>query len=738
MEKGGIKRILPRVMILLAGGLLFLSVFFLMNYVQFLLNADVEINLTEIATQNKDVITTKLQLEVNNVDAASTQVSENLKRLGGEEHLVKAYQDYIEATQNELLYIAKPDGTAIFSDGATIDVSGRSYFRNAIHGNQNISDKVVSRLNGEEVFIISVPIEYENKVIGTLQKFYSSNDMYELCKLSLFSSKGYMNILNGEGDLLVSSENESYNNESDNYYRILSAQGNEKASQLLKEGIEQMETGFIETRKDGERIFSVYTPIEGVHDWYLVSSISTAAVSPNANIVIKMFYFILCLIVIIFAICLLYFLSYKNRQQAKLSKIAFVDSVTQGNTYNKFTVLLEEALLKKGSQKYYLMVMDIDNFKYINSYYGFDVGDKILYQIYHSIASLLKKEEELCRISSDHFVILLNDANQQRLNAIVKVASQNEQGLRLYFTAGVYEIKDASESTSLMLDKASAAAHASKDTLHKRIQFYTGEYDAQMIHNEQMKRNIEKGLANSEMIPYFQPKINIHDRSLVGAEALARWKKADGTLVPPFEFIPLCEKTGLIVDLDMMIFEKTLQFIRHNLDQNISCVPISVNFSRIHLMDETFLNQLEILMKTYDIPNDLIELELTESIWIDNHELIKGFIEKVHEQGWHISMDDFGSGYSSLNMLKDVKIDVLKIDQAFLQTTEDGDRQKIILAAIVKMAKELNIKIVVEGVETTEQVTLMEEVGCNIAQGYHYARPMDEESFEKVFRKGKV
>lgn len=727
-------------MILVAGLLLFLSVFFLMNYVQSLLHSDVKINMTEIVTQNKDVITSKLQLEVNNVDMVANQMVEYIRRAGGEEHLLEAYYSYIEENSEDasLLFVSQPDGTATFSDLNSINIAGRNYFRKAIEGNQNISDKVTSRIDGKEVFIISVPITYNEKIVGTIHEFYSSSEMYELCKLSLFSSQGFMNIINSDGYVLISSENTAYNTENDNYYRLLYAQGNENQSKALSEDIKENKTGFMETDVNGDNILSSYTPIEGIHDWYLISSISASAVSPNANIVIKLFYFILCFIVIVFSLWLLYFFNYKNRQQAKLSKIAFVDPVTHGNTYNKFTVYLEDVLHTKKEQSFYMLVLDIDNFKYINSYYGFDVGDNILYQIYHSIERLLVDEEAICRISSDHFIVLLKDVNQERLARLVKDASQNEQGLRLYFTAGIYEINDPFESINLMLDKASAAAHESKDTLHKRIRFYTDEYDKKMIHNEKMKREIEQALANSEMVPYFQPKVDIHDRSLVGAEALARWRKPDGTLIPPFEFIPLCEKTGLIIDLDMMIFEKTLQFLQKHLQAGNPCVPISVNFSRTHLLDGTFISKLQTLLQKYGIPPNLIELELTESIWIDNHDMIKEFIDNLHEQGLQISMDDFGSGYSSLNMLKDVNIDVLKIDQVFLQSTENSDRQMIILASIVRMAKDLNIRTVVEGVETIEQVELMNQVGCRIAQGYHFAKPMDMESFEEIYKRRKV
>lgn len=733
MKKTKLLNYAPRLILII---LLFISVIFLMNTVQNLLNSDVKINLTEIVTQNKDVITSKLNMEVNDLDSTATQIA-NILSSGNtidNDSIYKAFLASIANNEDNNMFVAGTDGTAYFRDGNTLDISGRQYYKLAMQNLHNISDRLVSRHDGEEIFVISVALKCNGEIIGTVQKFFTPEEMYDICSISLFSEEGYMYIINKEGYILVSSRQETYSQENENYLRMIYAQGNENESIQLQNDIQNQQSGFMETTVDGKKIFSAYTPIEDIHDWYLISSVSTEAVSPNANIVIKMFYLILSVVVIIFGLSLFFFLSYKNKQKSHLEQIAFVDSVTQGNTFTKFTVDLKDALREHIDKQLYLLKFDIDNFKYVNNFYGFDVGDRMLFQINKTIESKLLPGERIARISGDHFVILLEDVSEQRLENLLDLP-ENEEEITIYITAGIYAITDRNESINLMVDKASTAAQTAKGSLDKKVIYYSENFDQQMIRNEQMKRSIKQAFSNHEMIPFFQPKVDILTGRLVGAEALARWLK-DGNLIPPFEFIPLCEKTGLIMELDMAIFEQTLHFIKKHLDQGIHCVPISVNFSRLHLVDSHFLEKIVNKIHEYGIPANLIEVELTESAIFDNYEVISRFIDQLHTEGFLISMDDFGSGYSSLNMLKDISIDTLKIDKDFLNKTTNSERQRIIFSAVAQMANQLKINVVVEGVETLENVSLMKEVGCFVAQGYYYSKPVDESTFDKMYREG--
>lgn len=737
MKRAGIFKSMPRLAALLVIALLLAAVVALMGYVQNLLNSDVKINLTEIVTQNKDVIVSKLQVEVNNLDLVANQMAERLAVQTGtdEERLAQAFASYLGSNPDDTLFMATRDGTALFPDGSTVDVAGRSYFQLAMQGEQNISDRTISRISGDEMFVISVPLRLGGEVVGTVQRIFTPDQMYELCSVSLFSDQGSLYIVNGEGYILVSSTQSTYNQESENYFRTLYSQGNQEASQQLQADLQNNTSSFMETEIDGVRYFSAYTPIENVHDWFLVSTVPTSTASPNAGNVISIFYVVLFVVVLIFAASMFLFLSYKKRQQDALETIAFVDPVTGGDTYNKFVVDLEDTLRAHPEKRFGLLAFDIDNFKYLNSFYGFAFGDRVLRTIDRTVGELLTQHEHLARVSSDHFVALLEDPAETRINTLMD-AVRARSDVAIYLSAGLYPITDAAESANLMVDKANTAARASKGSLRTKVGVYSSEHDELVARNEQMKRSVEQALERDELVPYYQPKIDVNTGRIVGAEALVRWKKEDGTLVAPGAFIPLCEQSGLIVEVDMTVLDKVLRFIRGNLDEGVDCAPISVNFSRLHLLDRDFLSKVDAKLQEQGVPARYLEVEITESVIFDNNDVIAAFAAQLHEMGLAIAMDDFGSGYSSLNMLKDIPIDVLKIDQGFLQETSDSKRQAIIFDSVARMAARLRISVVVEGVETAEHVALMKRFGCSVAQGYYFAKPQDEETFEPQYRKG--
>lgn len=715
----------------------------LMRHVQNLLYSDVNIHLSEVINQNKEVITNKLKLEINNLNFLSYLINEEIAKEEtknnegiNDETIKNIFLKYYKSKNNKDVYFANKKGEAIFID-KIIDITGRNYFKLSIQGINNISERIISRNNGEDMFVISVPIKYKRKIIGTIQKKFTPEEMYDICSVSLFSSKGNTYIINSQGYILITSNYEKYNRETDNYFRVLYSEGNKEKSEQLKKDIRENKSGFIEIGGSKEKFYLTYTPIKEVHDWYLISTISTEIISRNGNAVVKIFYFILFIIIFVFLFSGLYFLDYKNKQQIQLENIAFIDNVTKGDSYNKFIMDLSQILLNNPEKKYHILKFDIKKFKYINSFYGFEFGNKVLNDIYKKNKEKLTTNERIARISADNFVILLEEFSIERLNDILEPLNYDE-GATIYFSGGVYSINDIFENVNLMIDKANIAANSVKEIMNKTLGFYSEEFNSQILKNEKLKNLIREAIDKKELIPYYQPKININTNKLVGAEALARWKNKEGKLISPFEFIPICEKTGMIVELDMIIFEKVLKFLKSNLDKGIECTPISVNFSKLHINDKNFFKNIMNKLDKYNIPTSLIEIEMTETVIFDNYKLMQNFIRELHKVGLMISMDDFGTGYSSLNMLKDIPIDVLKIDKGFLDEGSNSQRRNIIFSAIVDLAHKLGIKVVVEGVETIENVELMKSSGCYIAQGYYYAKPMDEEVFQKIYEEGAI
>ncbi|MDX5684949.1 putative bifunctional diguanylate cyclase/phosphodiesterase, partial [Clostridioides difficile] len=262
--------------------------------------------------------------------------------------------------------------------------------------------------------------------------------------------------------------------------------------------------------------------------------------------------------------------------------------------------------------------------------------------------------------------------------------------------------------------------------------FFNEDTRNRLYKEKRLEDNMNKALEKGEFIVYYQPKYSLDDvNEIEGAEALIRWNSPEFGFISPIDFVPLFEKNGFIVNIDMFVFEEVCKTLNKWINKGYTPVPISVNMSRVHLYRDNFIENITDLISKYNISPEFIELELTESVVFDNLNILIDIMKKIKEIGFLISMDDFGSGYSSLNLLKDLSFDILKLDRGFLIETTDTKRGKIIISKIVEMAKAIDIKVICEGVETYEQVEFLKEIGCDKVQGYLFAKPMVLDEFEK-------
>ena len=266
---------------------------------------------------------------------------------------------------------------------------------------------------------------------------------------------------------------------------------------------------------------------------------------------------------------------------------------------------------------------------------------------------------------------------------------------------------------------------------------YTEELRAKIIREQNIINEMEHALETGEFVVYFQPKYELDHCRPSGAEALVRWKKADGTIVSPGDFIPVFESNGFIIRLDYYVWDQVCQFIKNNLAHRGDFEVISVNVSRVNLYNPDFLESLVNLVEKYKIPPKYLNLELTESAFSDDARMIQNAVDYLHKAGFTILMDDFGSGYSSLNVLKDIDIDVLKIDMRFLSKGSSEERGEKILEAVIKMAKSLDMLVIAEGVEEEKQVKMLKRLGCDYIQGYYFAKPMPKKDYVKLLQKSR-
>ena len=382
--------------------------------------------------------------------------------------------------------------------------------------------------------------------------------------------------------------------------------------------------------------------------------------------------------------------------------------------------------------------IDIEKFQLINSFFGMDEGDNLLKYMADYLQNVEKEYRYITygRIEADIFAVCFSYKNEKEITDFVKKFTNQMEKYPLDFDItpffGVYLVKNRDLSINEMYDKANLASKNCKGNYIQNYFFYTKEMSEEIIKEQRIINNMKNALKNEEFVLYLQPKYELQRNSIAGADVLVRWITADGRMVSPGEFIPVFERNGFILKLDQYVWEKTCQLLAGWRDEGRKIFPVSVNISRVSLYNPKIVDVICGLTEKYNIPPEWLQLELTESAYTGNPKAIKEMMEQLQKKGFSILMDDFGSGYSSLNVLKDIAVDVLKIDMKFLDGSGDDGRSENILGSVVRMAKWLNMPVVAEGAERKEQVSFLHSIGCEYVQGFYFARPMPVKEYEKL------
>lgn len=423
-----------------------------------------------------------------------------------------------------------------------------------------------------------------------------------------------------------------------------------------------------------------------------------------------------------------------------LAKIRNVDSLTIADSFDHFVVATTQ-FIKKTEGKYGLLSLGIKHFSKINDKYGYVAGDEILKTFAEFVKSRLAPDETVCRIKGDDFVALIQDHPVDVLEKRIATCSRylNDKfryrysGIDIQCFAGYYSITNEDEYINKCIDLATKARNTVLDDQIMCFREYSEELDAKEREEEEANNIIKEALAEDRCIVYFQPKVDINNGDVIGAEALVRIIDREGKLISPGKFIPVAEKNGLIVDIDQRVYEKTFMHMSKWKKEGRKLPLISVNVSRLHILDDDLPGKIKALSDKYDLDPKEIELEITESVFFQDTNRLISMITQLKDMGYIISMDDFGSGYSTLNFLKSLPVDVIKIDGGFFMRNEMDKKSKAIISAIMQLTENLEFKTVSEGVETQEQVDFIKSQGGKCVQGYYFYKPLPVEEFEAVF-----
>lgn len=379
---------------------------------------------------------------------------------------------------------------------------------------------------------------------------------------------------------------------------------------------------------------------------------------------------------------------------------------------------------------------NIKHFSSINDRFGRDCATNIMKLFIHGILEKILYEECICRVGGDNFVVLFKKDN---LNIIknylsgMPITFNDGETVTVTTTAGYYMIPEATESATDVMDRISTAYQLAKSVYKRPFLFYDDEIMQHQTHVKEIEMMFPSAIENEEFKVFYQPKTQLNNYQLAGAEALCRWFR-NGKVISPGEFIPVLEGSKAICTLDFYMLDHVCRDIRRWLDEGREAVKVSVNLSRLHLGDEDLLESILRIIDKYKVPHHFIEIELTETTTDVDYKELKKIVYGLREQDISTSVDDFGVGYSSLNLIREMPWNVLKIDKSFLPTQEEenNDPSKVkMLRHIITMSQDLGLECIVEGVETAEQVKLLKDCKCYLAQGFYFDRPLPVKEFEQ-------
>ncbi len=424
--------------------------------------------------------------------------------------------------------------------------------------------------------------------------------------------------------------------------------------------------------------------------------------------------------------------------KSEIDKLKNYDELTGLYNKKKFIESVREKFDGYPEKEYAVICLDVEKFKFINDRFGFSEGDRLLSYIGDKLREKLGEDVPAARISSDVFAFLDEKENvdAERLGREIQNWAQDyslDADVRI--VAGIYYVEARDIPIRLMCDRARFAIATVKNNYTANAAEYNKTVRDYMMSQHKLLNDAERAFENHEFKVYLQPKFDIRTNKVVGAESLVRWIHPERGLVPPGDFIPLFEQNMLITRLDEYVWKETCRLIRLWIDKGYSFVPVSVNVSRLDIYTLDVEKKFSEFADGYQIDRKLIEIEITESAFTKDEKLIIKTVDELRKSGFRVLLDDFGSGYSSLNILKDINVDVLKIDARFLDLGKDGSSKgREILESVIRMAKWIGLQTIAEGVETDEQKRFLLNLGCYYAQGFYFSKPLPEEQFETLIK----
>lgn len=684
--------------------------------------------------------------KVTDLERLLTETGRNLAAVSGDN--IASYRTVLDFARRTggfetVVYIT---GGKIYADGSGLDADAIMLRYEEIQAAE--SGKVHSIENlweeGDLFLLFPLQITKEDGQSGTLAAIYDCNALAGGSMFEELHPQSACWLIENEGKILSYHANSAVNIvqvPSNNFfmqmYDLTEGSRNSKSRvQQMRHAAqtEAMQSLEVETEKSHTCLIMLcgLDQMEG----YSVATVTDLNV--QNSFIFRFLRKTILMLLLLFAVsatAVLFIWIYVKGVTSKMETIAYADDVTKGKNINYFRKEVANILQNHSETPYIVQRFDISNFRYLNEAYGHMRADDVLkacVDIYKKVYST----KELCvRMDSDQFVTLtvndsdVNERREQYMKEVNEYTIANGITYPIRMKYGIYQLRKQDRDVDVMIDRANAARRSLNGNEVESVAYYTDAIMRNMSKVNKIESEMQQALDNGEFQVYLQAKWDIVNDHVAGAEALVRWIRPEGNMVFPDEFIPVFEKNGFIGKLDFYMLENVCKKMRAVLDAGGVIYPISVNQSRVLLHSPEYIERVRTLLETCRIPKEYIELEVTETALFDDRDRMISVLRAMKKEGIKLSMDDFGSGYSSLNTLKDMPFDVLKIDREFFSEAVTSDSSTLILHKIIEMADGLGMEVICEGVENEQQVELLRSIGCRRVQGYYYAKPVPAEKY---------
>lgn len=699
------------------------------NNIKTNLEREIISSLSEEAEENAALIEKEIDAKFGVLQSFANELSST----GDEIAEIRDMQSFVEVYNFRRMGFVDLNGIAKTTDGFEKDLSFREFYQVGLKGESFITESLQETIGDsteDMINILSVPV-YDNKgeIKGVLFATYLTEKFHEVIFSDSFQGEGYTYIVAGDGDV-ISSYGDGMQKEYDNIFIYTgdAAQYDdaiqEKVENDMREKISRVGIG---VNEDNDKYFYCYKPLEiesADMNWYIFSIEPKSVLDERMYPIMRDIQFLTVILICILVMANIIFLYYNVRRRQELFRLAYKDSITGGDNFSNF----KEKAKKYENTEGYVIALDISEFKLVNNVCGNARGDEVLKVIWDVIMANCNDNEQAARVNADRFVIFWIESSKKTVTYRIEKLINEIEGIseqlsvpRLYPVIGIRAVEKLDDADK-RYGEALRAKSLIKNRRDRHYAFYDEiDYDT-IVENKKLENGFEKALADKKFEVWYQPKFNSHTGKIVGSEALIRWRADDGSLISPGRFIPLFEKNGNIIRLDEYVFREVCRQQKEWQKEGIQILPVSVNISRFSLYYSNVVEKYERIINYYDVDHKYVQIEITESAIIENTVIVE-LIQKFHDAGFDILLDDFGSGYSSLASLNQMPFDTIKLDKSLVDYVGNENGEKL-LKFIVQLVQSLGMKITAEGVEYKEQLDFLENLNCDDIQGFYFSKPL--------------